>query len=768
MGRWGYGIFLSTLISAFLFVLGMDYFDLSSPGFGPAQIIAATLLAGLILIFFMKKKALEAFFALHATNAISLLEQYYADVESYLREQPQLVIFRNWLSGSRFLKNASLLTVSIAFSALFLELALRWVAGAPLTTLELSAFSTNDEAVLTNEFRKYITKNTRPVRQDLIDRYVAQMELPKDVKQTWVQTEPQPYAPKQPRPDLDELMQPYLNDFLTAKFVRRRWNKAYLLDHIKNKKFHWPTLRKISGNIHTFDMPNGSQYPMYRLFPNDPAPEIMLGRDNQGMVTNNFGFRGRDLELAPSPRTIRIAFVGASTTQQHPAESMSFGEYAVHWLNTWTKETSRNIKFEAVIAAHSEFRSMDIAALVENMLKPISVDLVVYMEGANQFAEVKQLLRLKQTDIRYPPTTLEFAFNPSLGIPSAWNKLTRYSVTAQYVKSAFDRYFASSLGEIPKPPYSIDWPDGLDWESPDIKRNDLPLDLPVILKDLDRMRLSLESVGAELSISSFLWMVRDGQKFDRLRHRAIFYYLNGYSVFWPLTYADLRKLADFQNRAWKIYAHQNGLHYTDVASRYPLDPDLFRDGIHRNLTGNKLHGWVAFLELLPLVKKRLAEGKWPRKHTDNPTQFTDPFKSEATTIAKLEQELFKDAMPLAMPAWKAVGKDVSISRVTTELLNFEGNEQQSSYQVSNPEIQVEPKRRYLFRVNADVKRGHLGIGVLNEDSNSWIVFPTSFDTIVFDSGKNRKVRIVVSNMTPEGAEVKASKSTLSLPPVAGN
>ncbi|HZB52991.1 MAG TPA: hypothetical protein VE527_05155, partial [Reyranella sp.] len=145
---------------------------------------------------------------------------------------------------------------------------------------------------------------------------------------------------------------------------------------------------------------------------------------------------------------------------------------------------------------------------------------------------------------------------------------------------------------------------------PDITRPDLPVNLGTILHDLDQIRTDLAKVDAELAISSFMWMVRDGMVLDPVRHRYALDQLN--RRYFPFTYRDLERLAAFQNRVLAAYAHAHGLPFLDVAATMPFDPNLFFDAVHKTYPGERLHGWVTFLLLVPLIEQRLASGAWPK------------------------------------------------------------------------------------------------------------------------------------------------------------
>jgi hypothetical protein len=164
--------------------------------------------------------------------------------------------------------------------------------------------------------------------------------------------------------------------------------------------------------------------------------------------------------------------------------------------------------------------------------------------------------------------------------------------------------------EAPKPDYQLTWPKNLSETDPDIARKDLPVSLPQILGDLDRIQADLKPIDAELAVTSFLWMVKDGLKLDPVRNRMTWDYLNLYM--YPWRYRDLERLANFQNRVLKNYAQERGIDFIDVAGTMPFDPDLYADGVHTTYPGTRMKGWVILQQLVPLIEARLKSGAWPK------------------------------------------------------------------------------------------------------------------------------------------------------------
>ena len=79
-----------------------------------------------------------------------------------------------------------------------------------------------------------------------------------------------------------------------------------------------------------FTPKNGTMYPYYR--------QMSLLNMPGKFKTNSFGWRSRDIKILKDKNTIRIAFVGASTTVNSDLEKFSYPEYVENWLNMWVKK----------------------------------------------------------------------------------------------------------------------------------------------------------------------------------------------------------------------------------------------------------------------------------------------------------------------------------------------------------------------------------------------------------------------------------------------
>ncbi|MBX9947248.1 MAG: hypothetical protein K2Y40_24460 [Reyranella sp.] len=428
-------------------------------------------------------------------------------------------------------------------------------------------------------------------------------EIPRavGVERAWYFSAPPPLPNRGKVPDeWHELVRRVEQSGVTAGTRRadmfKAWNTALVGDPCAH-----PYLRDAPGRLFVYDPPDGSRHPPYRFLANTTTPA--------GLVTNAYGFRGPPVPFVRAPRTVRIAFVGASTTVSSHHLPYSYPEYIGHWLNLWAASKKLDLRFEVLNAGRESVNSTDIATIVGQELAPLRPDLVVYYEGANQFS-----LRTVVPDLPPPPFAWPPADKPA-GLWSRWlAEAADHLALARRLKAllaATDQPGDGPAGgEWPKPAYNLVWPAGVDERDPDIARSDLPVNLATILRDLDRIRATTAAVGGELALASFVWLVKDGMVLNPIRHRLILEYLN--VSYFPFRYRDMERLAAFQNRVFAKYAAQHGLAFLDVARLMPRDPDLFIDAIHDTEAGVRLRGWAAFQELLPLVEKNLASGVWPK------------------------------------------------------------------------------------------------------------------------------------------------------------
>ena len=479
-----------------------------------------------------------------------------------------------------------LVTIVTVVACLFLaEGAMRVADGLPATAMVLPE-----------------TISAHDVDVQYIDSVPRAASVPRDL--VFRTPPPLPNRGKAP-PEEIELFRRVQKDALIASVERRFafqpwdlhkvWNTAYVGDPCQHHYFPVSP-----GRIFVYDPPDGKPHPTFRFPRNATLPS--------GLVTNDFGWRGPPAPFRREPRTVRIVFLGASTMAEIHNFPFSSPEYIHHWLNLWAAERKLDVRFEVLNAARESIGSTDIAAIVRQEVVPLRPDLVVYYGGGNQF-DMASVVKTKPDVPPQPPDWLS----------GRLRELAHYSALARRVE------VLTGGGEWPKPPYRLEFPPGVSESDPDIALPDLPVNLSVILRDLDRIRGDMAAIGGELAVASFHWLPRHGLQLDGAHHRPMLETLN---VFYhPYTYADLDRMTAFQNRVYEKYARAHGLPFVDVAKYMPHDPDLFSDPTHNMPAGIRLRAWIMLQQLVPAIEARLASGAWPKPPPEMPDShpaFTDP------------------------------------------------------------------------------------------------------------------------------------------------
>jgi hypothetical protein len=416
-------------------------------------------------------------------------------------------------------------------------------------------------------------------------RYVGELPVAPGVDRAWFWWSPAPFAASPFDPDLVKQMQENPAASLQSVYV---WNQNNLRRTICQDAARSETIFANIARLFVFPAPAGDLFPTFRFVANAHYPT--------GLHTNAFGWRGAAIALRKPARTIRIAFVGASTTVAAHGEPWSYPELVGRWLNEWASARHIDVHFETINAGREGINSHSIASIVEQELIPVEPDLIVYYEGSNQFwpdSFVKEHVGSRPIQEFVPP---RFPLDSYLAVSGRLHSLGELL----HVEGA----------EPPKAPLTVEWPASLSETDPDLNDPRLPVSLPEILHDLDRIRIASAEHGAELTVASFMWLVYDRMIVNRRRDAMLFAYLNG--SFGSFPYAHMRRYADFQNRVFAKYARTHGLEFIDYASEYPRDPRLFYDAIHMTTAGIRLQAWIMFNNLVPIVERRIAARRLPR------------------------------------------------------------------------------------------------------------------------------------------------------------
>jgi len=415
--------------------------------------------------------------------------------------------------------------------------------------------------------------------------YLPRVPLAAGVDAAWFALDPDPPPPTRVDPDLDRRYWAARGRELPSVY---EWNLAFVRAVLcgGDRSLHPYLAEQLRAldDVYVFEPASGAPYPTYRFLRSTHYPS--------GLVTNAYGWRGPDVPLNKPSGRIRVAFIGASTTLDAHGDPFSYPEYVGRWLREWGRVRHPSVSFDVVNAGREGVLSNSIAAIVRDELTPVRPDLVVYYEGANQF--------WPNDFVRRPIVRILRVLNPGTVFEA-------YSAIGARVGELIDR--PASGAEPHKPPIAVDWPADLDERHPRLDDPRLPVQLPQILGDLDRMRADLAAVGGTLMPSSFVWLVDPGLVVDARRDAYVYRELN--ERYWPFSYAHMRRFVDFENRAFHAYAQARRLPFNDVDAVYPRDPRLFVDSIHMTPAGVKLKAWIVFQHLVTELDERLARGALP-------------------------------------------------------------------------------------------------------------------------------------------------------------
>jgi hypothetical protein len=384
--------------------------------------------------------------------------------------------------------------------------------------------------------------------------------------------------------------------------IGKQWNQEFI-HQLKTGQL--PSYRKVvlsgyTDSCLTFKSYDGSMFPVYRYMANCQIP-------NSTAAFNDFGWSGSNINFIKPPNTIRIAFIGGSTTQKISGCDYSYSDYVEAFLNSWAKTENPDIRFETINTGRVAQRSMDFASIVKHELLPMEPDFVIYYEGRNQFS-LQDLVGYNHYDSSYQP------FLYKLFSRSIWLKIAARVLGFNLLRTI----------ESTKQDVDIKLDESIDEDSPEVYNLRLPINLPQIVQDLDVMRDELDSINSQFVLCSFCMILNDTLFNNALENASIYSYWSHDYCGIPLK--EIERLYNLENAVFETYAQIHKTHFIDVASDLLGTPEAFIDGIHLSCHGTKLHGWSVFSQLLPIISEQIESGQLPRpsSQTDTVHPFITP------------------------------------------------------------------------------------------------------------------------------------------------
>jgi hypothetical protein len=402
------------------------------------------------------------------------------------------------------------------------------------------------------------------------------------------------------------------------------WNDHYARTEPERLRGVCPGLDDLEC-AYLFHAPWETPYPHYRY----PSGVTL----STGLATNRFGYRGPDITIEKPPRTIRIACLGGSTTVCGPGLAHSYPEILEHFLDLWGAAREPPVAFDVINTGRDGIGAADIAAVLRYEVLPLSPDYVIYYEGSNDF-DPRSVVHVKDPNVRFrrPPRNLvprDRAIGSSDG--NVLDRLSDHSAVFERIRILKEATLQSGK-EAPKPEQQFVLPDGVNEAGPDLRLVRSVLELGKILDALGTIREDMERAGGKMLLATFHWHVYDGLVLDPARHRSLYIYLNRY--WWPISYANLRRTVDFQNRVYARWAAENGVDLIDVSGKIPGESDLFADAIHMVDIGVRIQAWIVFRALIPILEQDLDRGRVPAAMV-SPAPAEHPYVNPAHARVRL-------------------------------------------------------------------------------------------------------------------------------------
>jgi hypothetical protein len=470
-------------------------------------------------------------------------------------------------------------------------------------------------AVETSEIEALSPPNTVPPVYTL-ENFVREFNFGPDVRSEWIYSTPPDLSRYQITPEQQRI------DDTFGYRANYYWNENLSDDYF----LYSGIFDAVPPAVKVFDAPWDSVLPRYRYPPNITLPT--------GLTTNQFGWRGPPIALIRHPNTIRIAAVGASTTVGGHTLPFSYPEFLQHWLNTWAESSGYDVDFEVINTGREGLNSNDIVKVVQYEVLPLDVDYVIYYEGSNQFhPETVVSFPAEYKMGQPPPGIIPNLANVDSEDKNLLDLLSEYSALAARARNIVEQFLVTGQ-EPPKPEQNFILPEGLDEFNPNRQNQDDTLDLRRIQNDLDQIKQDLDANNVTMIMTTFNWFVQDGMVLDPTRHRNLYTYLN--RVFWPISYANMRRAADFQNRVFTQWAANNRVPLFDITAQMPVQPDLYDDAIHNTYLGSRIRAWIVFEELVPLLKEDIENGRLPRPSRVNYTQH--PYITDKVKVRQLSED----------------------------------------------------------------------------------------------------------------------------------
>ena len=466
---------------------------------------------------------------------------------------------------------------------------------------------------------------------------------------------------------------------------------------------HDQIFKNLPKPVKVFDLPDRTLFPRYRF----PASRTLPG----GLKTNRYGFRGPDFPPAHSSNVIRIAFIGSSETIGEHSFPFSYPEYFNIWLDKWLAASGYPFHVQIINAGREGIGTTDVAAILKEEVLPLAPDYVIFYDGANQMGSA-QSFAVSTASIQH--FSLEELVKPRGPLPAF---VAAHLRLAKIANDAFHIYVDPTLDDWRRPNYDFKFPAGVAEAKPDLSEPNLPLGLPVFLRDLETMTDDTRAAGVPFMISTLTWL--DGSELTPGNPYQTKIRAQLKSIFWPLKPPEIRRLIDFTNLTLRQFAKSKGIGLLEIAEQYPRDPELFTDGYHMTPEGLKLLAWISLQHFLPRLAEDLHDGKLGKTRAVS-VQLPMSDGDEFVPTCRPTPEAMAAAKPVPL-ASMAVGSEGASLEPSMSGIAFRSSPQPWAYVGRLPlDVGCITGGGWLA-VDIRVTRGTAGVGVLNQKSDDFLV-----------------------------------------------
>ncbi|MFM9941290.1 MAG: hypothetical protein ACKVP7_17545 [Hyphomicrobiaceae bacterium] len=378
------------------------------------------------------------------------------------------------------------------------------------------------------------------------------------------------------------------------------WNENYLRkgDYSLTELFNGLSL----DDIFAFRGFDDSIYPRYKLLPG-----IQAGAG----PANQFGYLyGNDLALKKAAKTIRVGWLGDSTSSQ-------VDNFLDAYFRQWTERRGDGLQVEVINASRNASDLHDMASVLRHELGPFGIDYVISYSGNRM--SIDQLP--PHGVIKLPPgvqvQTGAFEYEEPSRLRKALapyrdSKLAKTSALFRHgVLHLLRELPGSELPEPAKPAVEVVYTPAYNATAPNLVETRKIHYLGRKLMALDAFKAAARDLDITPIVSTEMVYIQPGMVPRHRPNRHLYGVANG-STYSPLTYTNIRKLLAGHNAIIATWARENDVAVIDTASLIPPLPVLSGDTVHDFELGIRMRAWIAFQTLLPMIERDLKSGRLPR------------------------------------------------------------------------------------------------------------------------------------------------------------